>query len=158
MSVRVELEDPDGAKVNVLGIHLIPIGVTEKSFQGMPAMDRAMTSLKDAAKIQARQVDQIQEVVDAFRDPTIMVGDFNSARNSALHRTLRSGLEDTWESAGRGRGWTREYKNFPLRIDYIYASPVFAAQSVSALDCTMPAGLECSDHRAIVAALHWKQE
>jgi endonuclease/exonuclease/phosphatase (EEP) superfamily protein YafD len=116
-----------------------------------------MKDLKKAAAMQADQVERIQEVVDAFRDPTIMVGDFNSVRNSALHRALRSGLEDTWESAGEGLGWTREYKGFPLRIDYIYASPAFAPQSVRALDFTMPPD-ESSDHRAIVAALHWKQE
>lgn len=157
MSVRVELEDPDGAKVNVLGIHLKPIGVTEASFRDISAIFTAMKDLKKAAAMQADQVERIQEVVDAFRDPTIMVGDFNSVRNSALHRTLRSGLEDTWESAGEGLGWTREYKGFPLRIDYIYASPVFAPQSARALDFTMPPD-KSSDHRAIVAVLHWKQE
>jgi endonuclease/exonuclease/phosphatase (EEP) superfamily protein YafD len=115
-----------------------------------------LRDLETAAAVQTRQVDRIRDVLSRFADPTVIAGDFNSVRNGALHRTLRSSLVDTWEVSGSGSGWTARRWGIPFRIDYIYTTKdAFHVDRARTLDCDLPDDLACSDHRAMVTELRW---
>ena len=120
-----------GAVFNLLAIHLQPYRLSVETSDRVSAAQRAET-------------EGLLDTVRTFRDPTVVAGDFNSVRDSALHHAMRERLTDAWEQAGLGPGWTvKALGRFPLRIDYVYVSDDFAVRQAA-----LPA-LSCSDHRPV---------
>ena len=134
--VFAELVPQGGGPVfNLLTVHLQPHGL----LPGQP--DRVVEHHQ-------RETEALLDRMSRLRDPTVLAGDFNSARDAAIHARLRHTLTDTWERAGLGPGFTVQVADrVPLRIDYIYATPTFGVTDarISAADC--------SDHRPVVADL-----
>jgi endonuclease/exonuclease/phosphatase (EEP) superfamily protein YafD len=145
---------------NVLAVHLSPYRyVTKKLRVSMKELKRGepskLVDLSEQAEGVVRgQADQSAALlsrVNRFADPTLVAGDFNSTRDSALHAALRRKLKDTWEVGGLGFGGTVHlFEYVPLRIDYIYASREFQVK-----DTVVPV-LGCSDHRPVVTNLTLK--
>lgn len=95
-----------------------------------------------------RQTAALLGRMERLQDPTVLAGDFNSARDAAIHTRLRRTLQDAFEVAGLGPGFTRLLGGLvPLRIDYIYASEAFGVRRA-----VIP-HVDCSDHRPVVADL-----
>jgi endonuclease/exonuclease/phosphatase (EEP) superfamily protein YafD len=95
-----------------------------------------------------RETAALLERMERLQDPTVLAGDFNSARDAAIHTRLRHTLRDTFEQGGWGPGFTVLLGGLvPLRIDYIYASEAFGIR-----DAVIPR-VDCSDHRPVVADL-----
>lgn len=142
---------------NVLAVHLFPYQYVAKKIRvSVAELSRGETSaLVDVSrqsegivKGQADQSAALIERVSKFVDPTLVAGDFNSTRDSAIHATLRQRLKDTWEIGGFGFGGTVYLFDYlPLRIDYIYASPDFR------IDDTEVVESGCSDHRPVLTNL-----
>jgi endonuclease/exonuclease/phosphatase (EEP) superfamily protein YafD len=142
---------------NLLAVHLTPYDYAARRLTtGVKELTRGqadtLTELgRDGEVVFRGQADQtaaLLERVRRFRDPTVVAGDFNSTRDTSLHRQLRQHLADTWERGGVGFGGTIDVADWlPLRIDYVYASPDFDVVS-----STVPA-LGCSDHRPVVSEL-----
>jgi endonuclease/exonuclease/phosphatase (EEP) superfamily protein YafD len=145
---------------NVLAAHLSPYRYVAKKLRvsmaelskGEP--DKLVDLSRESEGVvrgQANQSAALLERVDKFADPTVVAGDFNSTRDSALHAALRSKLKDTWELGGLGFGGTVHLFDYiPLSIDYIYASRDFQVR-----DTVVPV-LGCSDHRPVVSNLTLK--
>jgi endonuclease/exonuclease/phosphatase family metal-dependent hydrolase len=53
--------------------------------------------------------------------PIIVCGDMNNSAFSYVYRSIRGSLKDTFEEAGSGFGKTYNFKQYPARIDYIFA-------------------------------------
>jgi endonuclease/exonuclease/phosphatase family metal-dependent hydrolase len=53
--------------------------------------------------------------------PIIICGDMNNSAFSYVYRNIRGSLKDTFEEAGIGFGKTYNFKQYPARIDYIFA-------------------------------------
>lgn len=137
-----------GRVFNLLAVHLKPYRFSAtplRSGRDLVEMGRAGSAVVEA---QGNQSAALIEHVSRFRDPTIVAGDFNSTRDTALHDTLRDTLVDAWERGGRGFGATiRFLDRLPLRVDYVYVTPSFAV-----VDARVPS-LSCSDHRPVVTDL-----
>jgi hypothetical protein len=142
---------------NVLAVHLSPYEYVAKKLRASvtelgrgeldPLVDLSRRS-ETLVKGQSDQSAALLQRVDKFRDPTVVGGDFNSTRDSALHAALREPLKDTWEVAGIGFGGTvRLFDWLPLRIDYVYASREFQVRETRVLD------VGCSDHQPVVTDL-----
>jgi endonuclease/exonuclease/phosphatase (EEP) superfamily protein YafD len=142
---------------NVLAVHLSPYEYVAKKLKASvseltrgepdPIVDLSRRS-ETIVRGQSDQSAALLERVDKFRDPSVVGGDFNSTRDSALHAALREVLKDTWEIGGEGFGGTVHLFDWlPLRIDYIYASHEFRVEKTSVLD------VGCSDHQAVVTDL-----
>ena len=85
-------------------------------------------------KTQHAQLAKIKRVISAFKDPTIIAGDFNSTAELPVHTQLRDCMQDTWLEAGNGLGATRYWADLlPFRIDYIYCSEVFEVSETKTL-------------------------
>lgn len=123
---------------NLLSVHLQPYRL-------------ASGNLVRAGQVPARQGDQSAELlrrVTRFRDPTVLAGDFNSARDGALHVALRGPLTDAFEQGSSGLGATFHLLGWlPVRIDYVYVSDAFTVNQSRILP------VDCSDHRPIVTDL-----
>jgi endonuclease/exonuclease/phosphatase (EEP) superfamily protein YafD len=115
-----------------------------------------------------REREQAAEVLAAYAashpDPLIVAGDLNATGLSTAHRIITRRLRDAWEERGHGLGHTFPGAASPgssrprivgflvpmwlIRIDYIFYSGDFAAQSAALgpWDGT-------SDHRPVIADL-----
>ena len=144
--------------INFMALHVAPPKITTKrvatiladitngNAQGFSGLSRLLADYEKQVVLQGSQVSTALAAIKTFKDPTIVVGDFNSTRDSAIHRELRKTLNDTWSEAGWGFGASRYWGGFlPLRIDYIYASKEFSVQSSE----TIPS--DCSDHLPVVS-------
>ncbi|MEU6478146.1 endonuclease/exonuclease/phosphatase family protein [Streptomyces sp. NPDC047017] len=89
------------------------------------------------------QVAAINDLVDASRRPTVLVGDLNTTPDSEEITTLTRRLRDTWPLAGHGSGFTHEARTPTARIDYVLASPTLHAHHAQVLPTT------ASDHRPV---------
>jgi endonuclease/exonuclease/phosphatase (EEP) superfamily protein YafD len=146
---------------NVLAVHLSPYQYVAKKLRvSMEELKRGepskLVDLSEQAEGVVRgQADQSAALlsrVNRFADPTVLAGDFNSTRDSALHASLRRKLKDAWEVGGLGFGGTVHlFEYVPLRIDYVYASQEFQVR-----DTVVPV-LGCSDHRPVVTNLTLKE-
>jgi endonuclease/exonuclease/phosphatase family metal-dependent hydrolase len=142
---------------NLLSVHLSPYEYVAKkirtSVEGIGRGDpgKLVDLSREGEEIVKGQADQsaaLLERVDKLRDPTVVAGDFNSTRDSALHASLRSKLADTWEVGGAGFGGTVQlFDRLPLRIDYVYATDQFRVRRAEVPE------LGCSDHRPVVSDL-----
>jgi endonuclease/exonuclease/phosphatase (EEP) superfamily protein YafD len=132
-----ELLPVDGGQaINLFSVHLQPYG------------GRLDARSDDVARVQHAEADALAARLSRLQDPTVVAGDFNSARDAPVHVRLRRVLRDVWEVGGAGPGATARVRGgVPLRIDYLYASAHFR---VSAVAVEAPG---CSDHNALLATL-----
>jgi endonuclease/exonuclease/phosphatase (EEP) superfamily protein YafD len=127
---------------NLLGVHLTPYRFAAARFVDLPSRGKAVF------RAQGNQSAALLDQVSRFHDPTVVAGDFNSTRDTALHTSLREHLVDAWERAGSGLGGTTRFLDaLPLRVDYVYVTPGIAVRGVRVLPDA------CSDHQAVVADL-----
>lgn len=127
----------DGTVVNVVGVHLQPYGKALR------------TGTEGVADVQADETEALLRRVRAMKDPTIVAGDFNSVRDSAVHGAMRSVLVDAHEQGAWGPGATvRALGVIPLRVDFVYLTSHFdvAGTEIPAYDC--------ADHRPLLSRVH----
>ncbi len=123
---------------NLLAVHLQPYRL---------ALGRPESGVAEA---QSQETVALLELLSRLRDPTVVAGDFNSPRDTAVHHALRGHLRDAWEQAAWGPGMTVQLGGVvPLRVDYVYATPDFGIASAEIPDV----GWDCSDHRPVVVDL-----
>lgn len=129
------------SRFNILMPHLLPFGLDGNILSDVKG---------NLQKINRRTVWQIQEtkalmeLVQDFKDPTIMLGDFNSTHEQQLHTEIVQHMQDAWLEKGFGYGGTRTFF-LPLRIDFIYCTPHFNV-------CSAHRGPDLlSDHRPVSA-------
>lgn len=138
---------------NLLTVHLQPYSVSSRTFRrGLGGSPRALVQVQRTSeatfRAQGDQTRALVERVSRFRDPTVLAGDFNSTRDTALHTDLRRHLVDAWERGGHGFGGTVRFLGLvPLRVDHVYASPSFEVRGAEVID----AG--CSDHQPLLTTL-----
>jgi endonuclease/exonuclease/phosphatase (EEP) superfamily protein YafD len=83
-----------------------------------------------------------------MKDPTIVAGDFNSVRDSAVHGAMRAVMSDAHEHGAWGPGATvRALGIVPLRVDYVYISSHLTVAS------TRIPPYDCADHRPTLTRL-----
>lgn len=73
--------------------------------------------------------------------PLIICGDMNDTPISYCYHTLKHGLKDSWQEAGRGPGITFREHHFWFRIDHIFCSDHFKV-----LNATVRKDVLYSDH------------
>jgi hypothetical protein len=140
--VHAKVTLPNGLKVNIVSVRLSP-PVFRLDFW-MPGFwnDHRNKRIKHRQQI----LDVVQRI-EAITTPLIVGGDFNATPADASLVPLQSQLSDTFRTAGHGWGNTGT-NGWPLfRVDQIWASQHFLADSVTAQKTIH------SDHRMVVCDL-----
>jgi endonuclease/exonuclease/phosphatase family metal-dependent hydrolase len=148
--VFLEVETAAGQRLNFMALHVappgfdLPSGAVGGPGTALKLLRQEYRELEARLALQNRQADRVLKVIGSFRDPTVVAGDFNSTRDTALHARFRRQLVDAWQRGGLGLGATRWWHGLPLRIDFIYLSRELATRRAETLDEA------CSDHRPVV--------
>lgn len=152
-----EIEHGSGQTINILGVHIAPPKVSDddvkiaakKLLKGKDSgIRKIIRRYVRQARKQNQQVDKITQMVNKFKDPTILAGDFNSTCELPLHKILRSSLTDTWIEGGNGIGATRYWAELlPFRIDYIYVTDHFTVSN------TLVEKADFSDHNPVTSTI-----
>lgn len=144
----------DDRVLNVFAVHLQPyaFGTTRiRKRLGQGDAQALIALSRHGDSVSRTQVDQSAALLDhmeRMKDPAVVLGDFNSTRDTALHTALRRVLTDTWEAAGKGFGPTVRFLDLvPLRVDYAYAS-----RPLGVVSAAVPP-YDCSDHRPVLSEL-----
>lgn len=122
----------EGDTLRVINMHLesMRIKVHTKGM-GLPhAMKEALRRYKWGAEERANQTEAITDFIHKSPYPVLLAGDLNDTPYSYVYRQFRNQLENTFEEAGSGFGFTyRGNRLFFLRIDHIFNSPSLQAAS-----------------------------
>ena len=138
-----ELIHDTAPTINLLSVHLNPYRLQQGGAAGR------LAQADDIARAQATQASGLLRIVETFQDPTVVAGDFNSPRDSAVHVAMRTEMTDTWEQGAWGPGQTVSLLDqLPMRVDYIYTS----REHFSVVNAHIPEST-CSDHKPIVSTI-----
>ena len=141
----------EGVVFNALSVHLTPykLALLDAGFGDLAPGGELHGQVAQVFRDQSDEAAALLERVGRFEDPTVLTGDFNSTRDTALHVGLRRHLVDSWARSGEGTGATTEALGWlPLRVDYVYVTP----QKITPIATRSPE-VQCSDHRPVVADL-----
>ncbi len=103
-----------------------------------------LSRLLPVFKVHQTQIEEIREYVNSSPYPVILAGDFNAVPNSYEYYHLGKNLDDVFAKVGRGSATSFHDYKFPLRIDYVFASP-----GIKALNYKVDRGVNISDHYPI---------
>lgn len=148
----------DSDTVRIFNIHLHSYGIDPADY---PIIDSGVSTeedLKEARELGSKlkkgflmrssQVEIIRKAIEETPYPVIVCGDLNEVPASFAYQQLQKGLKDAFVSSGKGIGQTYVNKLPPLRIDYIFHSPVFDSFNFQSHDY-----FRHSDHLPISAKL-----
>ena len=128
-------------------------GIAESGKRGIPRrIFGIILRLKSAFIKRASQSDILSNSIGRSPYPVIVCGDFNDTPLSYALHTIRHGLKDSFVSCGNGFGRTYGEATFPLRIDYVLASPGFDFKD------HQTSYTRLSDHLPVVARINYRNE
>ncbi len=84
--------------------------------------------------------------------PSIVCADLNNSQFSYVYRTLKNEMQDSFQEAGSGFGYTLKFLRFPMRIDFIFSDPSF---EIRAHQNFYP---KLSDHFPVMAGIELKSQ
>lgn len=118
-STYAEISNVKGNIFNILGIHITPPKITSNDVgniinsslrnkkNGYKKFKRKLVTYGKQMDLQNLQAIKISKIVEQFKDPTILAGDFNSTPEMPMHYRFRKNFNDSWIQSGNGFGHTR---------------------------------------------------
>ncbi|MDR1585028.1 MAG: endonuclease/exonuclease/phosphatase family protein [Prevotellaceae bacterium] len=107
--------------------------------------------LNEAAKVRAKQVDIVSEMIKESPYKVIVCGDFNDVPLSYAYKKMRGNLSDSFVESGKGLGLTYSRGIYQLRIDYILHDEAFIASDFQVDK------VDYSDHYPVMCKLKIKR-
>ena len=77
----------------------------------------------------------------------------NNSAFSYVYRSIKGGLNDCFEEAGKGFGKTYNFKYYPARIDYIFADRKFKVKAFKNYS-----EFKNSDHFPVVTRIRYERD
>ena len=109
--------------------------------------------ISDAFKKQQQQAEKLMEHKSTCRYPMLICGDMNNSAFSYVYRSIKGGLNDCFEEAGKGFGKTYNFKYYPARIDYIFADRKFKVKAFKNYS-----EFKNSDHFPVVTRIRYERD
>ena len=136
--------------IRVYNLHLQSFGIIpEVQYLQESNKEKLLRRVSANFKKQEAQIRIVLDHKSKTKHPVILCGDFNNTPFSYTYRKLKDGMQDSFRERGNGLGPTFWFDFFPLRIDYILASPEFDVLTFETEKKTF------SDHHAIHTTIGW---
>lgn len=136
--------------IRLYNVHLQSFGIIpEVQFLQESDKEKLLRRISTNFKKQEAQIYAILKHKAKTKHPVILSGDFNNTPFSYTYRKFGDDMQDGFRERGNGLGTTFWFDRFPLRIDYIFASPDFDFLTFETFKKTF------SDHQAIHATVGW---
>lgn len=84
-----------------------------------------LSKMRKAMKYRSTQADVVRQILEDSPHPKILCADLNDIPNSYTYFTIRGEMQDAFLEKGFGIGRTFSSVSPTLRIDYVFADPVF---------------------------------
>ncbi len=131
----------DGQRIDVASVHSRSVAPGLRSV-GYLATEWART----------RQAKQLARQTAGSRCPVVVAGDFNTIATAPSYAVLTAGLVDAAAGHPGQEDYTRLTQGLPLRIDYVFLSPIWAVCDYQVLP------VDLSDHRPLLTTICLPQE
>lgn len=139
-----------GDTIRVYNVHLESMSIPADQLDNIDGIKenyrKTWRRLNRGVVNRASQVDLLAAHIKNSPHPSILLGDFNDVPYSYTYFTIRSLLENSFETAGKGFGFTFNKVLFFLRIDNIFYHPSLAPLRFNTLR-----EVDYSDHYPIKA-------
>lgn len=136
--------------LRIYSVHLQSLGIIPRlSFLQKTDNDRLRRRISGAFEKQQDQVNAILDHKSKTNHRVIICGDFNNTPFSYTYKKLKANMKDAFRERGNGLGTTFLFEHYPMRIDFIFASPGLDILSFKTMEKTS------SDHSAVRATLGW---
>lgn len=147
-----------GTVIRFVNVYLNPFSFEKQKMKPGDNLEKNQVKLKyilhrllPVFKIHQKEIADIRRAIEASPYPVILCGDFNAVPFSYEYYTLGKGLTDAFVAAGNGSGTSFHDYKFPLRIDYIFASPEIVPVSYK-----VDRSVHLSDHFPVIAEFQTK--
>ena len=111
--------------LRIYNLHLESLGLNpEKENFGQKNSEKLLNRLTKEFAKQYEQVALVKAHQKACNYPMLVSGDFNNTAYSWTYRAVKNTMQDSFLETGSGFGKTFEIKNFPMRIDFIFADKI----------------------------------
>lgn len=140
--------------VRIYNVHLASMSIEAEAFENYDSAKQVyrqtLGKLHQGSLERAKQIKVLSEHIKNSPYKVILMGDLNEIPYSNAYFKLSETLENAFELAGRGFGFTYNRILFFLRIDHIFSSP-----SLIPLQFTTHNEVDYSDHYPISATFSW---
>lgn len=156
-----DIQLPGNQTIRFFNVHLQSIYFDKDEFDiefdvdgnQAPKMNVSRATVRKLAKAfrkRSYQTDALVKAIKASPYPVVLSGDFNDTPVSYTHRQISNLLTDAYQQKGLGIGATYAGKIPALRIDYIFADPLFDVTDINIHNKEVQA-----DHYAISSVLKY---
>jgi endonuclease/exonuclease/phosphatase family metal-dependent hydrolase len=115
--------------IRIYNIHLQSMSIEESHFTySLDSWKAILKKLRKGAVQRTSQINALADHIKACPYPVIVTGDLNDTPYSYSYQVLRTRLNNSFEKAGQGMGFTYNGKLY-LRIDNQFASPELRVES-----------------------------
>ena len=136
--------------IRLYNMHLQSMGILPTvHFLQDENRDRVLNRISKAF---AKQEDQVSQIIDHKAKspyPVVLCGDLNNTSFSYVYRKLKHGMSDAFLDKGNGLGATFSFDSYPMRIDYIFATPDLEIVKFETVKNSF------SDHYPVSTTLGW---
>lgn len=140
--------------LRIYNIHLASMSIEAEAFENYDSAKQVykqtLGKLHLGSLKRAQQMNILEEHYSNSPYPVILMGDLNEIPYSNAYFRLSESLQNAYELAGRGFGFTFNRILFFLRIDHIFASP-----SLTPLQFKTHSEVDYSDHYPVAATFTW---
>ena len=135
--------------LRVYNLHLQSMGI-EPTVDYLQTHDNERTrrQISNAFVRQQHQLEKVVEHMDVSPYPFAVGADLNNTPFSYVYRQLNGRLTDAFRERGKGLGTTFRFEFYPIRIDFIFASPGMDVMDLRTIPETF------SDHNPVMARLN----
>jgi endonuclease/exonuclease/phosphatase family metal-dependent hydrolase len=131
--------------IRVYNVHLASMGLQLSQYKQKGGyagkLKKLVSKLKNGATHRSYQVDKLMEHTATSPYPFIICGDFNEMPYSYNYFRFKANLENTFEEAGNGFGFSLNSPLFFLRIDH-----QFYNSGIKAINYRVDRSMKISDH------------
>lgn len=141
--------------IRVINIHLHSMSIRVSLEDSLSYNDRAndvFGKLRAGSTKSKKQIEQVVKAIERSPYPVIVCGDFNTFPYGYAYQEVKKRLQNSFEKAGRGFGFTLNIFPYLVRVDNLFHS-----KELHCVESKVERRIELSDHFPVLAKFYLKK-